>query len=99
MFPWVIGGNTFACIMFAIMAIISPPGWLPIVDAFMVGACLSAVIHTIMMERLGQQLRILGEICGILHGSNLGLISKLEERDREPPSSPDDVPGLRPRLH
>lgn len=98
-YRWIVGGNIFACILFGVVTTITFPGWLAIFDAFMAGVCFSAALHTIMLERLAGQLRSLGEVCGILHESNLGLIAKLAERDREPPSSSDDVSGLRPRIH
>ncbi len=98
-YRWIVGGNVFACVLFGVVATISFPGWLAMVDALMAGACFSAAVHTIMLEGLARQLRDLGEICSILHESNVSLMGVLAERDSAPSSSPDDVPGLRPRIH
>ena len=89
-YRWSIGGNVFACILFGVVATMSFPGWLAMFDALMAGACFSAAIHTIMLERLSRQLRNLGEICSILHESNVDLLTALAARDQASPTSPDD---------
>ena len=76
-YRWIVGGNVFACVLFGVVATFSFPGWLAMFDALMAGACFSAALHTIMLERLARQLRNLGEVCGLLHESNVSLMGVL----------------------
>ena len=86
---WIAASDVVVGFAFGILAIVSPPGWVAMFDAFMAGAAFVAAMHTFRLVRTHRMMQGMNAAIEQLIQANMALISQLADRDDgSPPLSP-----------